>query len=150
MGVNIWPSTGLAPSALQFFSLTTFDHQDLLPTCAARPERSSLWFRGTVGTRGAVGLADATRCKETQVAPQLPRLPCESEPSVRSRGVSEAPPPRAVGRARADCSTSAPGLGITLLVWGFDFFSFFKKFYLFIYLFIYGCVGSSFLCKGFL
>ena len=26
----------------------------------------------------------------------------------------------------------------------------FKKFYLFIYLFIFGCVGSSFLCEGFL
>ena len=28
--------------------------------------------------------------------------------------------------------------------------TFLKKFYLFIYLFIYGCVGSSFLCEGFL
>ena len=27
---------------------------------------------------------------------------------------------------------------------------FFKNFYLFIHLFIYGCVGSSFLCEGFL
>ena len=34
------------------------------------------------------------------------------------------------------------------------YFLFFKNFYLFIYLFvclfIYGCVGSSFLCEGFL
>ena len=29
-------------------------------------------------------------------------------------------------------------------------FFFFNSFYLFIYLFIYGCVGSSFLCEGFL
>ena len=29
-------------------------------------------------------------------------------------------------------------------------FFFFFKFYLFSYLFIYGCVGSSFLCEGFL
>ena len=37
---------------------------------------------------------------------------------------------------------------------GFFFFFFFKRnsfiFILFIYLFIFGCVGSSFLCKGFL
>ena len=32
---------------------------------------------------------------------------------------------------------------------GWYFFVFFKK-YLFIYLFIYACVGSSFLCEGFL
>ena len=31
-----------------------------------------------------------------------------------------------------------------------EFFFFFFNFYLFIYLFIYDCVGSSFLCEGFL
>ena len=31
-----------------------------------------------------------------------------------------------------------------------EFFFFFNTFYLFTYLFIYGCVGSLFLCEGFL
>ena len=31
-----------------------------------------------------------------------------------------------------------------------SFFFFFLNFYSFIYLFIYGCVGSSFLCEDFL
>ena len=37
-----------------------------------------------------------------------------------------------------------------LLLKAFFFLHFKKIFYLFIYLFIYGCVGSSFLCEGFL
>ena len=47
---------------------------------------------------------------------------------------------------------AVPLIGYVLgLVFCFLFFVFFKgRIYLFIYLFIYGCVGSSFLREGFL
>ena len=38
----------------------------------------------------------------------------------------------------------------SFIIYFFNTFSFFFNFYLFICLFIYGCVGSSFLCEGFL
>ena len=49
-------------------------------------------------------------------------------------------------------SLSANGWGCApvLLVVFFFFNVSVSAFYLFIYLFIYGCVGSSFLCEGFL
>ena len=40
--------------------------------------------------------------------------------------------------------------GFPLIVIYKGFTLFFNNFYLFIYLFIYGCIASSFLCEGFL